>query len=134
MGTDGSRHFRSFSIKGKYKDYGCSSSYGEFDYSTTATVAQINSAKTVGAGKYTNACTYPGYNKDSKTGYILPYGSKTYVFFISSNRYTTYYRYRDRSMVYTYYFYKEEVKESTTEVTAGGNISNVQKWVRYRPK
>ena len=134
MSTGGARQFRSFSIKGQYSKYGCSSSYGEFTYSTTASVSTINSAKKVASGAYTKDCTYPGYNKDSKTGYILKYGSKTYVFFISSNINTTYYRYRERSMVYTYYFYKVEEKESTTEVTTTNTISNVQKWVRYRPK
>lgn len=33
--------------------------------------------------------------------------------------------------VYTYYFTKTEKLESTTEVTATGNISNVQKYVQY---
>ena len=43
----------------------------------------------------------------------------------------TQYRYCDRSKVYTYHFKKVEQMESETEVTAGGNISNVQKWVKY---
>lgn len=43
----------------------------------------------------------------------------------------TQYRYADRSKIYTYHFKKVENKESATEVTAGGNISNVQKWVKY---
>ena len=36
--------------------------------------------------------------------------------------------------IYTYYFYRDVNKESTTEVTNGGNISNSQKWVRYIEK
>lgn len=59
------------------------------------------------------------------------YGDSTYLFFISSNTYTMYYRYRDRSLVYTYYFSKAEEMESTTMPT-GENISNVQEWVQYR--
>lgn len=35
--------------------------------------------------------------------------------------------------VYTYYFYKDENKESTTS-PSGSNISNVQEWVQYREK
>lgn len=35
--------------------------------------------------------------------------------------------------VYTYYFYKDENKESTSTPT-GENISNVQEWVQYRVK
>lgn len=132
--TGGSRQFRSYSIAGKYSSYGCSSTYGEFNYSMWASVSTINSATTVASGKYTSACTYPGYNKDSKTGYVLTtsWGDK-YVFFISSNTYTTYYRYRDRSLVYTYYFYKTEAKEATSAPT-GENISDVQELVRYRAK
>lgn len=43
----------------------------------------------------------------------------------------TEWRYADRSKVYTYYFEKYDPKESVTEITAGGNISNVQHWVKY---
>ena len=46
----------------------------------------------------------------------------------------TEYRYRDRSKVYTYYFKRVVAKESATEVTNGGDIANVQKWVQYREK
>ena len=35
--------------------------------------------------------------------------------------------------VYTYYYYKDEDKESTT-IPNGDNISNVQEWVQYRVK
>lgn len=46
------------------------------------------------------------------------------------------YRYRDRSLIYTYYHTKTESLESATEITisdAGTNetISNIQKWVKY---
>lgn len=44
----------------------------------------------------------------------------------------TQYRYRERSKIYTYYFRKTETKESSTQVTAGGNISNVREYVKYR--
>lgn len=44
------------------------------------------------------------------------------------------YRYRDRSLVYTYHHTKTESLESTTEITANDTISNVQKWVQYRAK
>ena len=133
MSTGGSRQFRSYSVNGNYSSYGCSSSYGEYSYTKHASISEVNSATTVAAGKYTSSCTYPGYNKDSKTGYILDLYGEKYVFFISSNTYTTYYRYRDRSLVYTYYFYKTESKEATTAPT-GENISNVQEWVKYRAK
>lgn len=33
--------------------------------------------------------------------------------------------------IYTYYYYRDVDKESTSEITAGGDISNVQHWVKY---
>lgn len=35
--------------------------------------------------------------------------------------------------VYTYYFYRDENKESTS-YPSGSNISNIQEWVKYRAK
>ncbi len=43
----------------------------------------------------------------------------------------TEYRYRDRDLIYTYYFYKD--CEGTSYPT-GSNITNIQEWVCYRPK
>ena len=45
----------------------------------------------------------------------------------------TEYRYCDRYLIYTYYFYRTENLESTS-YPSGSNISNVQEWVCYRPK
>jgi uncharacterized repeat protein (TIGR02543 family) len=133
MSTGGSRQFRSYSINGNYSGYGCSSSYGEFVHRRDATIAEVNAATTVAQGKYTSACSHPGYNKGNGTGYILPYGDLTYVFFINSNINTTYYRYRDRSLIYTYYFYKTENLESAT-YPSGDDISEIKEWVQYREK
>ena len=46
----------------------------------------------------------------------------------------TEYRYRTRSLIYTYYHTKTEAKESSTEVTPSSTISNVKKYVIYRNK
>lgn len=46
----------------------------------------------------------------------------------------TEYRYRDRSLIYTYYHTKTEAMESNTAVAESDTISNVQKWVRYTVK
>lgn len=46
----------------------------------------------------------------------------------------TEYRYRTRSLIYTYYHTKTEAKESSTEVTPSSTISNVKKYVMYRNK
>ncbi|MBE6588873.1 MAG: hypothetical protein E7643_01720, partial [Ruminococcaceae bacterium] len=45
----------------------------------------------------------------------------------------TEYRYCDRYLIYTYYFYRTENLE-TTSYPSGNDISNVQEWVCYRPK
>ena len=50
---------------------------------------------------------------------------------VVSTNYKTQYRYRDRSLVYTYYFKKVESKEATSDPTGQTNVSNVQKWVKY---
>ncbi len=47
--------------------------------------------------------------------------------------YKTQYRYRDRSLIYTYHFMRSENLESISKPT-GDNISNVQELVRYRLK
>lgn len=49
---------------------------------------------------------------------------------VATNAYTQY-RYRDRGKQYTYNYKKVDHLESASEVTAQGNISNVQKWVKY---
>lgn len=46
----------------------------------------------------------------------------------------TEYRYRDRSLVYTYYYKKSESLESASDPTGQNNVSNVQEWVQYRVK
>jgi len=47
--------------------------------------------------------------------------------------YKTQYRYRDRYLIYTYYYSRDEYKESMS-YPAENNISNVQEWVQYRIK
>ncbi len=47
--------------------------------------------------------------------------------------YKTQYRYCDRHLVYTYYFYKTRDLQSTS-YPSGANISNIQEWVQYRAK
>lgn len=41
---------------------------------------------------------------------------------------------RYQEPVYTYYFYKDETKEATTDPTGQSNVSNVVKYVKYREK
>lgn len=52
---------------------------------------------------------------------------------VSKPIYKTQYRYRDRTLIYTYYFKRTENLELGTYPT-GNDISNIQEWVQYRPK
>jgi len=46
----------------------------------------------------------------------------------------TEYRYRDRSKIYTYYFYRDTETSVNASEPTGSNISNVVKYVQYRVK
>ena len=56
-----------------------------------------------------------------------PYTTQEWV----SDNYGTRWYYQDP--VYTYYYYRDLSKESTS-YPAGNDISNVQEWVQYREK
>jgi len=47
--------------------------------------------------------------------------------------YRTQWCHRDRYLIYTYFFYRNENLESTS-YPSGNNISNIQEWVQYRAK
>lgn len=71
----------------------------------------------------------------SSSNYISVYACSPYTTQeVVSYNYKTQYRYRDRSLVYTYYYKKAENKESTTNPSGQSNVSNVQEWVQYRAK
>lgn len=69
-------------------------------------------------------------NRWIMANYVDNPGDKTFT----TDVYRTEYRYRDRYKIYTYYFKRVVSKESLTEVTNGGDIADVQKWVQYRAK
>ena len=48
--------------------------------------------------------------------------------------YGTHYRYRDRSLIYTYYYTKTESREAESDPTGGEGVSDVEKYVKYIPK
>lgn len=109
-----------------------------------------------GYGSYAQSSSYPNYYEydfDSPLEYYKDvYGHAGYKWWYSSSHYVTVYqrspfttqevvsynyktqyRYRDRSLVYTYYFKKVDNLESASYPT-GNNISNIQEWVQYRTK
>ncbi len=116
------RQYRNYSIGGNYSGYGCRSSYGEFGRSAFWAVSTLNSATKVPAGTYSSACSYGGYNKGNTTGYA----SGSYMWFIASTSYgsSKYYRYKDRSLLYTYHYSKwsDWSEWSASEAATGENI------------
>lgn len=46
----------------------------------------------------------------------------------------TEYKYRDRSKIYTYYYYRDLDKETTSDPTGQSNVSDVVRYVRYQAK
>ena len=70
-------------------------------------------------------------NGEANSTYV-PFERDIYI----EQGYTNYYnvwRYRDRNKVYTYYFKKNEERESATYPTED-SISNIREWVQYRAK
>lgn len=98
---------------------------------------QLPYAKTSGGmdhytGPAGNYGTTYYFKADGKAGGLTPFEKDTWI----SQGYWNYYdvwRYRDRSQIWTYYFYRELEKESAT-YPEGENISNIQEWVQYREK
>lgn len=131
-----------------------------YNYKTVYHYYYYSKAKTNGNTSYTKSSSYPNrytvtFDKalpKTSEGTKVPkqkykwsnhHGTGKYMFVYADDPYTTkevistnyktQYRYRDRNLIYTYYFYKDENKESAT-APSGDNISNVQEWVQYRVK
>lgn len=131
-----------------------------YNYKTVYHYYYYSTAKTNGNTSYTKSSSYPNrytvtfdkalpktsegtkvpkqkykWSNHHGTGkYMYVYADDPYTTKeVTSTNYKTQYRYRDRSLIYTYYFYKDDIKESTT-IPTGDNISNVQEWVQYRVK
>lgn len=107
---------------------------------------------TGGYGSYAQSSSYPTYyeytfdspletngTSGGHTKYKYWYSSSNYISVYDqwtdqqwvSDNYSTRWYYQEP--VYTYYFYKDESKESSSYPT-GSDISNIQEWVMYREK
>ena len=86
-----------------------------------------NNGTAIGPGGRSSG-TYSGTNSGNTTGYNLENGV---ICFKGGEVNHREWRYRDRSQIYTYYWKKVDSLESATEITAGGNISNVKHMVKY---
>lgn len=93
--------------------------YEELGWSTTELHLNIKFGNAYQSyGTYVNG--YPWFNEVTKPE--------------TATATTTYYRYADREKVYTYYFKKEEYKESADNPSGKENVSNVTKYVKYIAK
>ena len=94
--------------------------------------AEFDSARVFPAGSYFDyASNVAGYVLDG-TAYCKWDGSDTggYIpMFIQETIYGTQWSYRDAS--YTYFYYRDVNRESATDPSGQGNVSNVQEWVKY---
>lgn len=99
--TGGDRQFRDFSVNGNYSGYGLSETYAEHYVHTS--VSSLNGYTTVAPGAYDKTCDYPGYNKSSKTGYVVSNGVYWYVMFVTSTVEGTFYKFRTRDKFYEFW-------------------------------
>lgn len=78
---------------------------------------------------------YSAYEKGAVNGKSIYWynQSSRQVDDYNSPIYKTQYRYRDRSLIYTYHYMKNENLESATYPT-GDNVSNINEYVQYRAK
>ena len=86
-----------------------------------------NNGTAIGPGGVSSG-QYAGTNSGNTTGYNLENGV---ICFKGNEVNHTEWRYRDRSKKYTYYWKKVDSLVSETEITAGGDISNVKHMVKY---
>lgn len=131
-----------------------------YNYKTVYHYYYYSTAKTNGNTSYTKSSSYPNrytvtfdsplpktsegtqvpkqkykWSNHHGTGkYMYVYADDPYTTQeVVSTNYKTQYRYRDRTLIYTYYYKKDESKESAT-YPSGDNISNIQEWVQYRAR
>lgn len=111
-----------------YTSYTSTDAYGRNRYTVTFDYALPQDGTIAGYQKYK-------WNNHHGTGkYMFVYADSPYTTQeVVSTNYKTQYRYRDRSLIYTYYYKKTENIESTS-YPSGDNISNIQEWVQYRAK
>lgn len=89
-----------------------------------------------GMDHYSGPAGYYGstyyFKADGKAGGLTPFERDRWISQGYNQNYTVY-RYRDRSLIYTYYYKKAENKESSS-YPQGDNISNIKEYVQYRTK
>jgi len=137
------REFRDFSINGDFGGYGLDLGYGEEPLTAYASFSQVTNAIQVPIGSRGWANPYDGYNKGTKTAYILSagYADGERLWFISSERYTTqnttYYKYRERTSYTQYFYWKWDAysawQDDEVAITADRDVKT-KKVYNYRMK
>ncbi len=135
MTNRGKRHYWDDSID--YVGEGYASSYGEHYNETEISVEDLAECESGGNGHYFSDIIYAGTNACDNIGYAV----EDMVMFIDGTNYEpvysnyTEYRYSELKQKtvteYTYHLYKDEDKESNSEVSESENILNVRRYVRY---
>lgn len=127
-----------------------SAAYTNYNYyyyrywNSSANAYYYTYSSSMGGTKYTKTLTSPMvYYKDYSGHAAYVRGSGSYynfsgeIWFLESTQYVaakTHTEWRYQDPVYTYYYYQDNDKESTTDPTGQSNVSNVQEWVQYRVK
>ncbi len=99
----------------------------------TVSVDHLNHVEQVAPGGWSKYGSR-GRNDGGETGYVINVDSdgEGIIYFISSNIYENQTFYHWRSITTTYRFKRDSEMESSTPVSAGGNISNVRRYVKYK--
>lgn len=108
------------------------------EYHCTWSADEFNSAAAYSQGSdfRDNGTACYGTVRGNGTGYFNPNAAdrSDVPMYLAGTNYKTQYRYRDRKMVYTYYYMKEEQKESSADPSGEEGVSNVKRYVKYIPK
>lgn len=110
--------------------------YGKNKYSVTLDSELSKTGTTYSYNGYTMVQYKMWHTNNTKYRYVYacyageaPYSYKTQKW-VSDNYGTRWYY---QEPVYTYHYYRDLSKEATSDPTGQSNVSNVVKWVRYRP-
>ena len=131
-------YYYSKAATGYGTSYYPTNTYGKNKYSVDLETELKKTGTTYKYNGYTMVQYKMWHTNNTKYRYVYacyaneaPYAYKTQE--VASYNYKTQYRYRDRSLIYTYYFYRTENLEATS-YPSGSNLSNIQEWVKYREK
>ena len=122
-----------------YYYYSTGPTDGNTSYQPTNTYGKVRSTVTFDsplptAGSVSGYTKYKWSNHHGTGKYMYVYADDPYTTQeVVSHTYKTQYRYRDRYLIYTYY-YKQVESRTQTSMPSGDRVSNVVEWVRYRPK